>query len=300
MNTQQMQELGHENSSAVYTAQASPTLTVAPGERFLVKTRSILSLDGFEGAEDFSPFSIPVTGPVQIEGVQPGDLVRIDIHKLEIADRGAMLTLPGRGGFSGEFRPFGHTVDIRNGLVYFDEDVTIPVRPMIGKLALAPAQETPSSSTVGTFGGNMDCKDLAEGATIFITAQVAGGLLYVGDLHAAQGDGECSLTAVEVEGSVVMSCRIVGRASHPRPVILSGDGVITLGDGDDLDEAARLALDDMLALVQSDRGWSREKSAMLLSAAADVSVSQLVNARRSVKVSLAAEYFTTPPQLTIS
>ncbi|HEU4807759.1 MAG TPA: acetamidase/formamidase family protein [Homoserinimonas sp.] len=295
METPRMQAVGHTDASAVYTARTIPLLTVAQGERFVVETPSILSRPGFEEADDFSPFSIPVTGPVQIEGVKPGDLVRIDIHKIGIADRGAMLTLPGRGGFSGEFRPYGHTVDIRDGLVHFDEDITIPVRPMIGKLGLAPANATPSSSTVGSFGGNMDCKDLIEGSTIFIRSQVAGGFLFVGDLHAAQGDGECSLTAVEVEGSVVMSCRVVGPSAHPRPVILSDGHVITMGDGDDLDEAARLALDDMLSLVQSDRGWAREKSAMLLSAAADVSVSQLVNARASVKVSLAADYFATPP-----
>ncbi|WP_341952984.1 acetamidase/formamidase family protein [Salinibacterium sp. TMP30] len=296
----QMQALGHEGSSSVYTAQATASLTVAQGEQFLVKTPSILSRAGFEDADDFSAFSIPVIGPVAIEGVNPGDLVRIEIHKLDIAERGAMLTLPGRGGFSGEFRPFGHTMDIRNGLVYFEKDVTIPVRPMVGKLGFAPADDSPSSSTVGTFGGNMDCKDLVEGSTIFLTAQVAGGFLFVGDLHAVQGDGESSLTAVEVEGRVVMSCSVVGRASYPRPVILSGNYVITIGDGDDLDEAARLALDDMLALVQSDRGWEREKAAMLLSAVADVSISQLVNARSSVKVSLATEYFIAPPVLSSS
>lgn len=291
----EMQTLGHEGASTVYTAQAAPMLTVSSGERFLVKTPSILSRAGFEEAADYSPFTIPVTGPIEIEGVKAGDLVRIEVHKVNIADRGAMLTLPGRGGFSGEFHPFGHVVDIRDGLVHFDEDITIPTRPMIGKLGLAPANETPSSSTVGSYGGNMDCKDLVEGSTIFIRAQVAGGFLFVGDLHAVQGDGESSLTAVEVEGSVVMSCSVIGPVSHPRPVLISEGRVITMGDGDDLDEAARLALDDMLALVQSDRGWAREKAAMLLSAAADVSVSQLVNARASVKVSLDANYFTTPP-----
>ena len=302
--TQTLQEVprvGFGNASLSFESAAKPELTVDQGEHFWLDARSLLTGGLFEETGEYEKLSIPVTGPVAIRGVNPGDLVRIDLHVIRSPDRGAMVTLPGRGGFTDGLGRAGHVVEIANGHVVFDEDTTIPVRPMVGKIGVAPVGAGPNSSTVGIHGGNMDCKDVTAGSAVVIPVQVAEAMLYAGDLHAAQGDGECSLTAVEVEGSVRLSCTVVPGSTVrvadgiQRPVVLSGGSVITIGDGDTLDEAARLALDDMLELLQSDRQWSREKTAMLLSAAADVSVSQLVNARVSAKVTLASRYFSTEP-----
>lgn len=293
---------GHEHASLSFEANAEPVLTVEQGEHFWLDARSLLTGGLFEETGEYEKLSIPVTGPVAIRGVNPGDALRVDIHEIRITDRGAMVTLPGRGGFTGGLGRSGHVVEIVDGQVLFDEGITIPVRPMVGKLGVAPVGAGPNSSTVGIHGGNMDCKDVTAGSAVVLPVQVPGAMLYAGDLHAAQGDGECSLTAVEVEGSVRLSCTVVPTtavldtdAGIRRPVVLSGGSVITIGDGDTLDEAARLALDDMLGLLQTDRNWSREKTAMLLSAAADVSVSQLVNARVSAKVTLASRYFSAEP-----
>ncbi|AMM34479.1 Acetamidase/Formamidase [Sinomonas atrocyanea] len=285
---------GFDHASAVFTALAEPVLEVDQAELFTLGTRSLLT-GGFFEAGEFEKCSIPVTGPVLVRGVRPGDALRVDIHGIRIADRGAMVTLPGRGAFSEPLKPFGHIVAIHDREVRFADGVCIPVRSMVGKLGVAPADGAPSSSTVGPYGGNMDCKDVTAGSAVILPVQTTGGLLFAGDLHAAQGDGECSLTGVEVEGSVTLSCRVLPGVAIRRPVVLSGGRVITIGDGDDLDEAARAALDAMLDLVVADRSWPREKAAMLLSAAADVAVSQLVNARASVKVSLAERYFLHPP-----
>lgn len=288
--------IGFEKASLAFDASAEPVVTVSQGEDFWLEARSLLTCGLFEETGEYEKLSIPVTGPVAIRGVNPGDSLRVDIHEIRIADRGAMVTLPGRGGFTNSLRRAGHVVEIVDGHVVFDENTMIPIRPMVGKIGVAPVGASPNSSTVGIHGGNMDCKDVTAGTAVVIPVQVAGAMLYAGDLHAVQGDGECSLTAVEVEGSVRLSCTVVPSGTDPtdgirRPVVLSGGSVITIGDGDTLDEAARLALDDMLELLQNDRGWSREKTAMLLSAAADVSVSQLVNARVSAKVTLDARYF---------
>lgn len=287
--------VSHEHTSAVFTALQAPVLTVEQGEHFILETRSILSTPGFEEATDFEKFTIPVTGPVAISGVRAGAVLRIDVHAITIADRGAMLTLPGRGGFTGGLRRFGRVVKISDGQIWFDEGISIPVRPMIGKLGVAPAHGELGSSTVGAFGGNMDCNDIVAGASVILPVQVNNVFLFAGDLHAAQGDGECSLTGVEVEGAVELSCTVLPRAELSRPVILSHERVITMGDGESLDDAAKGALDDMLNLVCMDRGWSREKAAMLMSATADVAVSQLVNARASVKVTLSDRYFDSLP-----
>lgn len=286
---------GFEHASNSFTAEAAPVLEVRQGEPFWLDARSLLTGGLFDRTGEYEKLSIPVTGPVAVRGVNPGDALRVDVHEIRIADRGAMVTLPGRGGFSGGLGRAGRVVEIVDGHVIFDDGITIPVRPMVGKIGVAPKDSMPNASTVGIHGGNMDCKDVTAGSAVVVPVQVPDALLFAGDLHAAQGDGECSLTAVEVEGSVLLSCAVVPDARIRRPVVLSGGSVLTIGDGGTLDEAARLALDDMLALLQADRQWSREKTAMLLSAAADVSVSQLVNARVSAKVSLPTRYFSTPP-----
>jgi amidase len=290
-----MLHASHESASGSFDRDATPVIEVGQGEQFSLGARSLLTGGLFESTGEYEKLSIPVTGPVAVRGVNPGDTLRIDVHEIRIADRGAMVTLPGRGGFTGGLGRSGRVVDIVDGSVRFDDDIRIPIRPMIGKIGVAPADGNPNSSTVGTHGGNMDCKDVTAGSAVILPVQSANALLYAGDLHAVQGDGECSLTAVEVEGSLVLSCHVLAGVTVKRPVVLSGGSVITIGDGETLDDAARLALDDMLELLQADRKWTREKTAMLMSAAADVSVSQLVNARASVKVSLAARYFTSAP-----
>ena len=284
----------YDHASAVFTANAEPVLVVDQGERFTLDTKSLLT-GGFFEAGEYERCSIPVTGPVVVRGARPGDALRVDLHAIDIADRGAMVTFPGRGGFSGGLARYGRVVAVDDGGVYFADGVTIPARPMVGKIGVAPHDGEPSSSTVGTHGGNLDCKDVTAGSAVILPVQVPGALLFAGDLHAAQGDGECSLTGVEVEGTVALSCRVLPGVTLTRPVVLSHGHVITMGDGDTLDEAAKAALDDLLELVVVDRSWSREKAAMLLGAAADVAVSQLVNARASVKASLADCYFSQNP-----
>lgn len=291
---QDAKRAGLRHTSATFSAESDPVLEVAEGEPFIIEAGSLLTGGLFETTTDYAKLSIPVTGPVVVTGAQPGDALRIDIHEINIDDRGAMVTLPGRGGFGRTLEKTGRIVEIVHDEVLFDAETRIPIRPMVGKIGLAPSTGTPNSSTVGAHGGNMDCKDVVAGSSVILPVQVAGAFLFAGDLHAVQGDGECSLTAVEVEGNILLSCSVITGAAPRRPVVLSGGSVITIGDGESLDEAAGNALDDMLGLLQADRRWSAEKAAMLLSAAADVGITQLVNARASVKVSLSTRYFNSP------
>lgn len=284
-----------------FRADVAAVATLTPDVPCHVETRSLHTGGAFDRSRTYTDLSIPLTGPLHLDGVRAGDCVRIDIHAIDIAARGAMVTLPGRGGFGTPLNTAGRSFRIADGVVPFSEGIDIPVQPMIGKLGVAvPADEPPGSSTVGRHGGNIDCKDLTAGAAVFLTAQVDGALLYVGDLHACQGDGESSLTGVEVEGVVTLSWRPAPHAAtdSARPIVRTADGrVLTIGDGDTLDEAVRHALDDMLALTMRVHRWTREKAAMFLSIAADVGVCQVVNPRMSAKVAVPARYFAGTPWL---
>lgn len=276
--------------SSTFDAALPATLTVDPGTRVRVRTRSILSHvdtrspDVFRAIGDYDHMDIPVTGPVEIRGARPGDVLRIDIEDIEIAEHGAMVTIPERGGFSERLDRAGLLLDIVDDRVLFD-DLALPTKPMIGKIGVAHP-DAPHCSTVGRHGGNMDCTQLGAGTTLYLPVVVPGAKLFLGDLHARQGDGEASLTGVEVEGAVTMTCRIVRGWPLRRPLLVTPHDTIAIGDGDDLDEAVRVCLDDMLELVLATRDWSREQAAMFLSAAADVAVCQIVNARKGARVAV--------------
>lgn len=285
--------IGADCVEQAFRADVDPLATLAAGTRAVVQTRSLHTHSAFDRSRTYTDLSIPLTGPLHLAGVHAGDRIRIDIHAVDIASRGAMVTLPGRGGFGTPLDASGRSLRIGDGVVAFSAGIEIPVRPMIGKLGVAVPGDPPDGSTVGPHGGNIDCKDLGVGAAVYFTAQVDGALLYVGDLHACQGDGESSLTGVEVEGAVTLSWQPApdATAGSPRPIVLTADGrVLTIGDGDTLDDAVRHALDDMLALIVHVHGWTREKAAMFLSIAADVGICQVVNPRKSAKVAVSARY----------
>ncbi|WP_283136385.1 acetamidase/formamidase family protein [Rhizohabitans arisaemae] len=283
--------IGLDHTHGHFSAEIEPGLAVTPGQRFVVRAASLLTNPLFGKSDEYERMAIPITGPIHVTGAVAGATLRVDIHRIGLADRGAMVTIPGRGAFGGApLGRYGRTMEISGGFVHFDEDTRIPVDPMVGKIGVAVPGPPPVSSTVGTFGGNLDCREIRAGCSVFLPVQVDGAYLYVGDLHAAQGDGECSMTAVEVEGEVELSCSLVPEVTLERPMLVTPTSLFTIGDGDDLDAAARTALDDMLALVTGDRGWSREKAAMFLSAAADVAVCQIVNPRASARAGVLLDY----------
>ena len=276
--------------SSTFASDRAPVLSVRQGELFAVQTRSILThvpadeRSHFSRLADYSHMDIPVTGPIVIEGVHAGDILRIDILDVQIAEMAAMITIAGRGGFSRTLRPAGRLLPIVDGQVMFG-DIGLPTQPMIGKIGVGtPA--APHCSTVGSHGGNMDCAEIGPGSTLFLPVAVDGAHVYIGDLHGLQADGEASLTGAEVEGTVIASCHVVPNVTLRHPLLVSGGQLITIGDGHDLDEAVQVALDDMLELVKDTLHLTDEDAAMLLSIAGEVGVCQVVNARRSAKVSI--------------
>jgi amidase len=236
---------------------------------------------------------VPVTGPVAVRGLLQGDVVRIEVLSISIASEGAIVTMPGYGAFVPPLRPSYRVVPILDDVVHFDESIRLPIQPMVGKLGVGVSEGPPNSSTVGRHGGNMDNRTLGAGAIIYLPVFVKGALVFAGDLHARQGDGEVCLSAVEVAGDITLRCRKARSFRAATPVVTAEGMVSTLGDGRSLDAATEMALTAMLELVERAHNWPREKAAMFLSIAGNVGVCQLVNPRVGAKVSVPLEYFPT-------
>lgn len=278
-----------DNFHRSYSSEILPALAVRPGEEFTLETRSILGPGQNFLPKSYEDLVIPVTGPVAIKGVHAGDTLRVDVLGIEIANRGAMVTLTDYGAFPG-VGPGGRVIQIRKGSAEFAPGFKVPVRPMVGKIGVAVPGAAPVSSTVGDFGGNMDNKLLREGCSIFLVAQVDEGLIYAGDLHACQADGESALTALEVAGAITLRVSVVPKLPTHLPVVVTPKTTLVIGSGMSLEEAISEALLGMAAFLCQKHSWPLETAAMALSLTGEVGVCQLVNPRVSAKVTINNSY----------
>src|SRR5206468_9823175 len=161
----------------------------------------------------------PVTGPIYVEGAQPGDTLAVRIHAQECDTLGYQGYWPWLFHLEDFFdKPSTVLREIRDGKVIFSDEIQIPVRPMIGTIGTAPAVEAILSAGMGQHGGNLDAEEICAGSTIYLPVNVEGALLSLGDCHAIQSDGE--VNEIEMRSVVTLSCEVIqGRSpvmSWPR------------------------------------------------------------------------------------
>jgi amidase len=217
----------------------------------------------------------PATGPILVRGAAPGDALVVTIRDIALANRGYTGTRPGKG-------VLGHLItehrtrifDIVDGMVVFNERIRFPVRPMIGVIGTAPAGDGVATLHPGPHGGNMDHNDVRVGARVHLPVFVPGALLAIGDVHATMGDGEISITALEIPGEVRVQVDLAKDEGIRRPWIELPDCWITTGDGPGIGEAIRVAADEMAHFLMRRLGLSADEAYMLLSVRGDARVSQ--------------------------
>lgn len=232
----------------------------------------------------------PLTGPVEIEGAEPGDTLAVDIREIDHEGIGWTYVYPGdreKGLLPTDF-PTGaaYAWDLGDGVAEFVDGIEVPLHPFPGNLGVVPDDPGPHSTIPPRrVGGNLDVKHLTEGATLYLPIEVAGGLFSVGDLHGAQGDSEVCITAIEIPGSISCRFRLVDRVvegpeldpAGPYAPVGDGDLTATTGLGDDINEATREAIRTMIRRLSTDFRLSATEAYMLCSAAVDLKVSEVVN-----------------------
>jgi acetamidase/formamidase len=235
----------------------------------------------------------PVTGPVYVDGAEPGDALKVTILSLKPSGWGWSAVIPGFGLLADQFEePALHIWKydpISLAPAPFLKGATVPLKPFPGTIGLAPAPEGDHSVVnPRRVGGNMDTRDLSEGTVLYLPVEVPGALLSLGDAHAAQGDGEVCGTAIESPMHVTVKLEVTKglnlrfpRFSTPGPVSRHFDEKgydVTTGIGPDLMESARVAVSDMVDLIADRHGYSRAEAYMLCSVCADLRISEIVDA----------------------
>jgi len=245
---------------------------------------------------DRGPGAHPLTGPFYVEDAEPGDTLEVRIVGFEyLHPFGVSGFIPNAGSLPDDF-PYDHfkliRFDTAAGTAAFRPGVTLPLAPFFGSIGVAlnvPARVP--SGPPGAHTGNLDNKHLVAGSTLYIPVHVPGALLSMGDAHAGQGDGEVSLTGIEtsVRGTVEVRLRKGMRLSWPRAE--TPTHFITMGLNPDLDEAARMAIREMIDFLVSEKGIPRDEAYILISIAVDLHVTQLVDGTKGIHAMLAKSLF---------
>ncbi|HEY2806954.1 MAG TPA: acetamidase/formamidase family protein [Gemmatimonadales bacterium] len=284
-----------------YDAKATPVLRVASGDTveihtLITSTPSRLEAAGVPAAQveqslrdittqvtSHGPGGHILTGPIYVEGAQPGDVLEVRILAAKLAIPYAYNGFgPGRGFLPDEFTA-GRTkiipLDAQRMVARFSDSILIPLHPFFGSLGDAPPDSMGriSSAPPGIHAGNLDNKELVAGTTLFIPVHAAGALFEAGDGHAGQGNGEVDITALETSlvGTFQLIVRHDMHLTWPRAE--TPTHIITMGIDTSLVVATKIALHEMMNYLMREHGLSREEAYQLCSVAVDFDITQLVD-----------------------
>jgi acetamidase/formamidase len=235
---------------------------------------------------------------VYVEGAEPGDTLEVRILSIKLAIPYAYNGFaPGRGFLPEDF-PYARMriipLDEKRMVARFAPGIEVPLHPFFGSLGVAPPPVSGriSSGPPWIHAGNLDNKELVAGTTLFIPLHARGALFLAGDGHAGQGNGEVDITALETSlvGTFCLIVRKDLRLKWPRAE--TPTHYITMGIHEDLNEAAKMAVREMIEFLVSEKRLSRDDAYMLASVAADLSITQLVDGNKGVHATIARSLFT--------
>ena len=280
--------LGTDTTHSRFSRTIPPVLTVPSGAVVEVRTKE--ASDGQLVADstaadvlelDFDPIH-PLTGPIAVEGAEPGDVLAVTLHEIEVLDYGWAAVTPGFGWLADEFPDaFLKTFRFEKGATTarFSDRISIPLAPFPGVMGVAPdTDELLSTIPPRANGGNMDNKYMTAGTTVYFPVLVAGANFSIGDTHAVQGDGEVCGTAVEAPMRIVLELRLIqGGRKLPEPQYETADDYAVTAFATTIDEAAKKATRYMIDYLVEERGMDRTEAYVLCSLAGDLKISEVVD-----------------------
>ena len=272
-----------------FSSDNPPVIRVQPGETFVMETNDrFATYEGPNSSPEAMEILKTMAGPVYIEGSKPGDTLKIEVLDVTLPlDYGWIGATPGRGPLGDRIPEFRKTrVRITEKGVDFDGKVTMPLRPMMGRIGVAPKDGTRSSNERGEFGGSMGNTPITTGATVYLPVFHAGGLLTIGDCHATMGDGEATASAVECAFDATFKVSIEKSFNVTRPVVATETDVMTTGEGETLEVATREAVNAMADLMIARLGVDSTDAAMLIASAADIRTGLAGNPPYTMRVSV--------------
>jgi amidase len=291
-----MQTFTPDQIKYVYSPDHTPIGSVQPGERFVVDTEDCFT-GRYRNPADFNAESAAwveenlngVTGPISVDGALPGGAIEIHIEDVTVTTPGSLVVSRCQALSPADWwheEDHAVSLEIVDGRIRLRDNWSVPVRPLIGCLATAPRRETVLSRHEGTYGGNLDCREVTSGATLILPVEVAGAFLYFGDCKAAMGDGEVT-AAPEVGTRITASATPIDRpATMHAPRVRSDRQLTAIVSGISLADACRLAFRELKLWLEDEWRMTSDEAAVLMGIGAHCGVGQVSNALHTAKCSI--------------
>lgn len=286
---------------------AKPVLKIRPGDTVVVETQ-----DAFEGKikdENVKPSQVlevpflnPQNGPIYVEGAAKGDALKVRIDSIRPRGpqpRGTTCLIPYFGGLTGtDFTATLHDplpemvrkVNVTEKGVRWNDRLMFPYTPFIGTISTSPQIDSIGALTPSNHGGNMDLPDICPGATIYLPVRVDGALLYLGDCHATQGDGELCGVAIEHETYTTITVDVVRSWALAWPRLENDEFIMSIGSARPMEDAARIAYADLVKWMVTDYRFDKWDAYFILTQIARVRLGNMVDPNYTIGASISKKF----------
>lgn len=274
----------------VMSSKNKPAIFVNQNERFSFFTKDCYSNNLRTEKDVFTkkmwPTVNPATGPVYIKGAKPGNILKVDIKKIKTRNFAVMCVEKGAGALADKIKGVEtKIIPIKNNKLLLNKKVSIEINPMIGVIGTAPLGKGIPTGTPGEHGGNMDCKNITQGVSLYLPINVKGALLSLGDIHAVMGDGEVCICGAEVSGEVILKAKAI-RSKIPTPCVETADEMIFIGSAKNLDDCEKIVLDKAHKFLVKCLKIKSNDAARIMSLTGNLGVCQVVDPLKTMKFSL--------------
>lgn len=265
---------------------------ISPGEVIEVETNDCFFQQIFDETQVLTEIDYdmlnPATGPVYVEGAEPGDLLQVKIISIDVEDKGIAAVVPGEGVLGDQVtKPIIRVIHVKDGCAVF-HGVKLPIQPMIGVIGVAPKKEDGEWATDSPWkhGGNMDTKDIKAGSTLYFPVNQRGALLALGDCHAIMGDGELCFTGLEIPAKVTLEINLIKDKNIKWPLVETDEYTMVIASGDDLEDAVYEATSQAVGHIKDSLKIEWEDAYVLASLAVDLKISQVVDPKMTVRAAI--------------
>lgn len=286
---------------------AKPAIYVKPGDTIVVETE-----DAFEGKITDEktkpsdvlemPFVNPVNGPIFVKGAENGDSIAVKIESIRprgSQPRGTTCLIPYFGGLTNTDKTVTlnnplpeivRKVEVTEEFVKWNEHIRFPYNPLIGTIGTSPQIDSISTLTPANHGGNMDLPDIRPGSTIYLPVRVEGALLYLGDCHASQGDGELCGVAIEYPTYTTITVNLVKGWTLEWPRLENNEFIMSIGSTRPMEDAARIAYADLIEWMVSKYGFDKWNAYFILTQVGRVHLGNMVDPNYTIGAILEKKY----------
>ncbi|WP_188455862.1 acetamidase/formamidase family protein [Virgibacillus oceani] len=286
-----MKLIGKNKTITHFSSSMNPNYHVELGEKVLIEThdcyggqitsekvlRPTINLDTMNQA----------TGPVYVNNLRKNDTLCLEINNIELDETGIMVTSKGLGLLGDKItKPTTRLFQVKNDKLFFNKDLIIPVKPMIGVIGVAPSNDEVHCAIPGNHGGNLDTKDITIGNKIYLPVFQDGGLFALGDMHAAMGDGEMNGTGVEIGGKTTLTVSKLENRKIDSPIVENSDSFLFIYSAETLNLAIKKCAEKVVNHLQRELTLQFEDAYRVLSAVCDIKISQIVNKLVTVRISV--------------